>query len=165
MSSAAGANGFSLMTPDGTELVSLPNVKWSSVDTTWVPDLTTAPTQVFSDDCGMYIDVGRVIYDGENWKLYDPLSYLVPGYRVDHYDIRLMRWPPHKPATAYDEHNPPPKFLPPAFDYTGTIKAIVAGTQLPLLTEDSAGQRAYVPRPRVQEPVQFTGARYPLYLP
>ena len=47
VSSAAGANGFSLMTPDGTELVSFPDVKWSSVDTTWIPDLTTAPTQVF----------------------------------------------------------------------------------------------------------------------
>ena len=47
VSSAAGANGFSLMAPDGTELVSLPDAKWSTVDLTWIPDLTTAPTEVF----------------------------------------------------------------------------------------------------------------------
>ena len=159
VSSDAGANGFSLMSPDGTELVSLPDVKWSSVDTDWIPDLTTAPTEVFSDDFGMYIKFGRVTFDGEHWSLYDPLTYLVPGYRVDMNNIRLMRWPPEEPDTVYDADHPPPKFLPPVFDYAGTVKSIVTGTELPLLIEARAGDNshAYVPRPRVQDPVQFTG--------
>ena len=68
-SATSGANGFSVMTPDlATETMSIPDVKWSSVDTTWIPDLANnAPAQVYSDDCGMYIDVGRVTIDGENW--------------------------------------------------------------------------------------------------
>ena len=161
VSSAAGANGFSLMTPDNTELVSLPDTKWSDVDTTWIPDLTTAPTEVFSDDYGMYINVGRVTFDGEYWGLYDPLTYLVPGYRVDNNNVRLMRWPPEAPEDEYDADHPPPKFLPPAFDYQGTVKAIVTGSELPLLIDDGTGGGTYVrdnaPRPRIQEPVPFTG--------
>ena len=97
--SGAGANGFSMMSPDlSTEIVKITDAKWASVDLSWIPDLTTAPTSVYSDDYGMYIKEGRVTFDGEFWWLYDPVTYLVPGYRVDKNKVRLMRWPPEKPS-------------------------------------------------------------------
>ena len=84
----------------------------------WIPDFqATPPTTVYSDDCGMFIVEGRVVFDGNAWVLYDPVTFLEPNYRVDNENIRLMRWPPIQPATPYDDSNPPPKFLPPFFGY------------------------------------------------
>ena len=72
-----------------------------------------------------------------------------------------MRWPPVKPSKNYDATNPPPKFLPPAFDYNAMLLALVKGTELPVLTENGMGDgstvRTNAPRPYVQTPVVFTG--------
>ena len=167
--STAGANGFALFTADMvTELMAIPDAPYDTADTKWIPDYaTTAPTQIWSDKWGMYTEIGRVLYDGKTWKLYDPVAYLEPNFRCDSEGQRFRRWPPVKPAVKYDLNNAPPPFLPPEFDYRMTLQAIVMDTELPLLIKAavtgfvSGGmlpRMAPMPRPYIQSPTVFSGS-------
>ena len=103
VTSNAGANGFALFTGDmAMQLQSIPDVKYDGADTSWIPDYkANPPTQVWSDKWGMYTKIGRVLFDGTTWILYDMVSYLEKHFRCDSDGQRFRRWPPVKPAQEY----------------------------------------------------------------
>ena len=135
--SQAGANGFGIVEKStNVEIWTVRDLKWDDVDHTFynIYSTTNGPTQVFSDDIGLYDKNFRLVYDGTSYHSYDAISEIVEDFRVDMSGMRFRRYPPIQARMDYDStHHPPPYLIPSNFIYQNFLVAIKMSARLPML--------------------------------